>query len=60
MLLIDFLVFLIYFSPTFVAAMKDHPKAGTIFVLNLCFGWTLIGWAAVMFWAWADGKPIDR
>jgi hypothetical protein len=60
MLMLDLLLFFIYFGPSIVAALKDHPKAGTIFVLNLCFGWTGIAWAVLMFWAWSQGKPIDR
>jgi hypothetical protein len=39
----------IYFIPTFVAS--DHPHMAGIFLLNLFFGWTLIGWVGALIWA---------
>ena len=40
---------LIYFIPTIVGCRKR--TAGSIFVLNLLLGWTLIGWAIALKWA---------
>lgn len=40
----------LYFLPTIVAAHRGHGVAG-ILLLNLFFGWTLIGWAAMLLWA---------
>ena len=40
---------LIYFIPTIVGCRKRN--AGSIFVLNLLLGWTLIGWAIALKWA---------
>jgi hypothetical protein len=59
MVLASFLSFCIYFSPTVVAMLHDHPRAGTIFLVNLCFGWTLLGWVVAMVWAWMGGKSVD-
>lgn len=39
-----------YFLPTIVAAHRGHGVAG-ILLLNLFFGWTVIGWAAMLLWA---------
>jgi hypothetical protein len=41
---------LMYFLPTIVAANRGHDVAGVL-LLNLFFGWTGIGWVAMMLWA---------
>jgi hypothetical protein len=41
---------LLYFLPTIVAANRGHGVAG-ILLLNLFFGWTVIGWFAMLLWA---------
>jgi hypothetical protein len=41
----------IYFLPTIWAKERRHHNAAAIFVVNLLFGWTLIGWAAALVWA---------
>jgi hypothetical protein len=41
---------LLYFLPTFVAAHRGH-RVGNVFLLNLFFGWTCIGWLVLMLWA---------
>lgn len=56
MVFLDLMMFLLYFAPTIVAWVRDHYSASTIFLLNLCFGWTVIGWAVTLFWAWSDYK----
>lgn len=56
--LLDLLLVAIYFSPTMVALFTDHPRSGLLAVLNLCFGWTGIGWVALMVWAWVGGRKI--
>ena len=45
------LVALLYFFPTFVAALREHQKAGAILVLNLFLGWTILGWIVALVWA---------
>lgn len=49
----------LYFAPSIVAACRDHPKETTLFLLNLSFGWTVIGWVALMIWAWSQGHLKD-
>jgi Superinfection immunity protein len=46
----------IYFLPTLVAAHRGHSVAG-ILLLNLFFGWTGIGWAAMLLWALVSRPP---
>ncbi len=47
---------LIYFLPTFIAAHRGHRVPG-IFLLNLFFGWTGIGWLVMLLWALFVGAP---
>lgn len=49
-MLISLLFCLVYFLPTVVAARRGQPFAGLL-ILNLLFGWTVIGWAALLVWA---------
>ena len=49
--LIEWLIFIIYFSPSNVAWVRKHPNMELIFVLNICFGWTGIGCIILYIWA---------
>jgi Superinfection immunity protein len=37
--------FLVYFAPTIAAGQRGHLSANAIFIVNLFFGWTLLGLA---------------
>lgn len=41
-----------YFSPVIVAFFRGNMRIGRITLLNLCFGWTIIGWVICMGMAW--------
>ena len=41
---------LLYFLPTGVASNRGHGVTGVL-LLNLFFGWTGIGWIALLLWA---------
>ena len=41
----------IHFLPTFVAVVRQQRHAVLIFVLNILFGWTVIGWLVLLIWA---------
>jgi ABC-type Fe3+-siderophore transport system permease subunit len=41
----------LYFLPTLVANTRRHRNRGGVFLVNLAFGWTLIGWVVAMIWA---------
>lgn len=45
------ILFCIYFLPAIIANMKGHSSENLIAMLNLCFGWTLIGWLLCLGWA---------
>ncbi len=40
-----------YFVPTIVAMHRSHPHALFIFLVNLTFGITVIGWIGPLVWA---------
>jgi hypothetical protein len=46
-----FLIFsiLLYFLPTLIGRHK--PDTMGIFIVNLLFGWTVIGWFIALIWA---------
>ncbi len=44
------LLCVLYFLPTVVASHRGHGVGG-IFLLNLFFGWTGIGWFALLLYA---------
>lgn len=53
-----FMAVFVYFLPTVVAAKRGHQSGASIFVVNLFFGWTLLGWVAAL--AWALAATTDR
>ncbi len=47
-----------YFLPSIVAKSRKKVNTGSIFVLNLFLGWTLLGWVVALVWAVAkDNGP---
>lgn len=48
----------IYLLPAIVALNRAHPNGMPIFIVNLFFGWTLLGWVICLAWAFsaAGGK----
>lgn len=47
--------FVVYFLPSMVG--YDNKNFSTIFIINLFFGWTLIGWVVALIFAFSDSKP---
>ena len=47
----------LYFLPLVVACCRHHPQALAIGMLNLLFGWTMLGWAAALIWACTAVRP---
>jgi Superinfection immunity protein len=39
------------FLPTLVARSRNHPNTPSIFLVNLFFGWTFVGWMVALIWA---------
>jgi len=42
---------IVHFLPTIVACVRGHQNALAIFIVNLLFGWTIIGWGIALVWA---------
>ena len=40
-----------YFIPGIIAATRRHRKATYIFLVNLFFGWSVLGWIFALVWA---------
>ncbi|MGI9079987.1 MAG: superinfection immunity protein [Acidimicrobiales bacterium] len=38
----------LYFIPTIVAVVRKVPNVGSIVVINVFLGWTLIGWVVAL------------
>jgi T4 superinfection immunity protein len=51
-----FFSILLYFLPTLIA--RDKPDVMAIFLVNLLFGWTVIGWFVALIWAGAAERYI--
>jgi Superinfection immunity protein len=47
-----------YFLPTAAAINARNPAFHSVFILNLFFGWTLIGWIVALMWAVRRTRPV--
>jgi len=54
MVVLAVIAILTYFIPTFIAGMRNHTSTLAIFVVNLAFGWSIVGWLVALIWALAD------
>jgi len=43
-----------YFIPTIIAYRRGHPQKDPIFLINLLFGLTIIGWVVSLIWSTSD------
>ena len=48
-----------YMMPAGIACIRNAESEGSIFVVNLFFGWTLIGWIIALVWACANRSKDD-
>lgn len=51
------LVVCLYFLPAIVASSRKHHNANAICIVNLLFGWTVIGWCIALIWAVTNPPP---
>ena len=49
----------IYFTPSIVASNRKHRNKTAILILNIFFGWTLLGWVGALIWAVIRIKKED-
>ena len=45
---------ILYFLPAIIAYKKEHAYKGIILLLDFLLGWTFLGWAACLVWAFID------
>lgn len=53
-------IIVIYMFPTVVAGFRQHANTGSILVVNLFLGWTLIAWVLCLAWAVGANTKADR
>lgn len=41
----------IYLLPWMIASMRSHPNSMSIAIINICLGWTGLGWIVCLAWA---------
>ncbi len=44
----------IYFLPSIIAYNRGHKNRGIILLINFLLGWTFVGWAGCLVWAFID------
>jgi hypothetical protein len=44
----------LYFVPAMTAYRRDHANKAAIAALNICLGWTGVGWVAALVWSLTD------
>jgi hypothetical protein len=59
-LLVAIFLVILYFLPTFVAAMRGHYNTSAIFIINLFLGWSCLGWVISLAWAFTYVPPRRR
>lgn len=42
---------ILYFLPAVNGYCRGHHNAGPILIINLFFGWTLLGWVIALAWS---------
>ncbi|MFF1649814.1 superinfection immunity protein [Streptomyces sp. NPDC058240] len=59
-LVVAVLLILAYFVPTFVAFGRGMANRGTVLVINLLLGWTVIGWIVALAMAAGSNQSAAR
>ncbi len=46
-----------YFIPVLIAYGRGHDQLTLIVVLDVCFGWTVLGWLVALLWSLTAIEP---
>ena len=59
---IRFIVALVFYFIPFIVVLtnKHHNNQMGLFISNLCFGWTIIGWIICLIWAFKDRNIKEK
>jgi len=49
-----FFLLIMYFLPALIASSRKHHNANSIFIVNLFFGWTVLGWIVSLAWSFGS------
>lgn len=49
-----FFAVVIYFIPSLIARARDHNNLIPIFIVNLFFGWSFLGWVVSLVWSFTN------
>lgn len=55
-----FFLLVFYFLPTIIGRSRGVTSLGSVFVINLFLGWTLIGWVVALAMASRSVEPKPR
>ena len=58
--IIGLFILWLYFLPTLIANHRKKENTGSIFLLNLFFGWTFLGWIITLGWALTTASPVEQ
>jgi hypothetical protein len=50
----------VYCAPTIIASRTNHRQTTAIAVLNILFGWTLVGYAVALVWALTKSGRTEK
>lgn len=52
----------LYFLPAIIAYKKNHANKSIILLIDFLLGWTFLGWAGCLVWAFidTDGSTINK
>ena len=50
-LVLSVAIVVIYLLPTSIAFNRGHATPGTLMLVNVLFGWTMIAWIGCFIWA---------
>lgn len=53
-LLIVLLIGVVYFLPTAIAYRRNHANFAPIFLTNIFFGWSVLGWIIALIWSFSS------
>lgn len=45
------LIMAIYVTPSVIAHRRNHPSRNAIIAVNILLGWSIVGWAFALIWA---------
>ena len=51
LLVVGIALIALHFLPGIIASRRNHRNALAIWLVNIFFGWTLIGWVVALIWA---------